>query len=168
MGGTPILSEPIVQNALASMGVPGAIIFVLLCVIGVLVTANVFQWRHSNKVYGYRLQERDVLRTALEDSKRTLQEVLAGMRERNEITEELVSVVRDHTTDYKSLKDKIEYHYETMKQDKTRAEQIINVMSEAIRTLTSTVASMHTDMMVATAEVKGVLNNLRQPQRRGG
>lgn len=165
---TPILSEPIVHDALASLGLPGAIIFVLLFVIGVLAAGNVLQWKHSNKVYGYRLQERDVLRDALNDSKRTLQEMLQGMKERNEITEELMSVVRDHTSDYKSLKDKIEYHYETMKADKTRAEQIINVMSEAIRNLTATVASMHTDMMVATAQVRATLDNIRQPQRRGG
>lgn len=163
-----VLAEPLVHDALASMGVAGAIIFVLMTVIAGLLTANVLQWRHSNKVYGYRLQERDVLRDALNDSKHTLADVLKGMQDRNEITEELSDVIKGHTGAFMQLKAVIELHYDMMKQDKSRGEQVASAIGESLRTLTATVAGMHTDMMVANAEVKAALAAYKNPQRRGG
>lgn len=163
-----VTSDPVVHEALASMGIAGAIISVLLTVIVALATANVWQWRHSNKVYGYRLQERDTMRDALSDSRRTMVDLLKGMQERNEITEELSDVVKAHTAGFQSLKDKIEMQVANDAHMKNRTETVISAISEGIRTLTAAVADTKTAVVVATAEVKGALTALKTPQRRGG
>lgn len=159
--GIPAVQDiPLVHDALVGMGVAGAIISVLLTVIGLLATGNVFQYRHSNKVYGYRLQERDTLKDALNDSKQTLAQVLAGMHERNEITEELTRVIEAHTAAFAALRDKVEVHYTVIKRDSERSEQVITAISESMRTMTIGVGDVKATVMVATAEVKASLATL--------
>jgi hypothetical protein len=113
------------------------------------------------------LAERDTLKDALHDSKTTLIDVLKGMQERNEITEELSDVIKTHTAAFSSLKDKIEIHYDVMKDDNNRTEQVITAISESLRAVAVAVADVKTSVVVATAELKGTLSNLNKPQRRG-
>jgi hypothetical protein len=157
MGAGSIIAEPIVHDALASMGVAGAIIAVLMTVIAFQSAALAFMWRHSNKVYGYRLAERDTLKDALNSTANVLKEVLAGMRDRNEITEDLSDVVRAHTAAFGSLKEKLELQYEVMKSDTSRIETVIGSMAEAQRTVTLAVSDIKATILLATAEVKGSL-----------
>lgn len=180
----PIVENPIVTRALSDMGLPGAIIFVLLAVIVLLAGANTLQWRHANKVYGFRLAERDTLRDALNESRNTLKEVLEGMLERNEITEELSQVIREHTTAFKSLQDVITIHYAGMKDDNDRVEQVVTAISESMRALALATTDMRSQVALAAQQTDASLklhfaqigalvatlgqqNNTPAPRRRG-
>lgn len=161
------LTDPIVHDALAGMGTAGAIIFVLISTVIGLAGVIALLLRHSAKVYGYRLSERDTLKDALHESKTTMREMLEGMQERNEVTAELSDVISGHTAAFNSLKEKIELHYGVMREDNHRSEQVITAISGSLRAVADAVADVKTAVVVATIEVKGTLANLNKPQRRG-
>src|SRR3954471_21640426 len=102
-----------VASTLKEMGAAGAAISVLLTAIGGLVTAVVFQYKQGNKVYGYRLAERDTLNKALTDSSSAMNALSKIAEERNEITSDLVNVIGKQTAAVDHLKIAID---ETKKQ----------------------------------------------------
>jgi len=124
-----------VGETLKGMGVAGAIIIVLMGVITVLSAVIALLWKHSNKVYGYRLAERDVLNAALNDSKTALYAMLAETKERNEITEELADVVSKQASAFDALSERIRMHYERLIDDNSRMNLVVNAISEAMRAM---------------------------------
>lgn len=124
-----------VLKALAEMGVPGAIIFVLLSVIGAMGTIIVAQWKHSNKVYGYRLTERDTLNKALNDSTSALHDMLKVQEERNEITEDQAELISKQTAAFEILRIMLLAQYENTEKNVGRLSQAVEAISNSLRTI---------------------------------
>jgi Cu/Ag efflux pump CusA len=124
-----------VGGVLKSLGLPGAIIIVLMFVISMLTTAIIFMQKHANKVYGYRLRERDVLNKALSDSTVVLQQMVRASEERNEVTEGLADVTRKQAVAFDQVNERIKVHYEVMKDDLSRLAQVATAIAEAVRNI---------------------------------
>lgn len=86
------MADPDVAKELGS----AAAWFLGLCVgaITFLAGGNALQWKHSNKVYGYRLAERDTLKDALNNSANAQRDATKAQDEQNRVTEELADAVR--------------------------------------------------------------------------
>lgn len=82
-----------IVHILQGMGGVGAVIFALATALGMSIGANVQQWRHSNRVYSYRLAERDTLKDALNNAGKVIQEVLEDAETRNDLGEELADLL---------------------------------------------------------------------------
>jgi hypothetical protein len=70
-------------------GVAGAIVFVLCSVVVALAYVVRSMYNQANKVYGYRLTERDTLTKALNDATAAINAMKVSADERNEVTDEM-------------------------------------------------------------------------------
>lgn len=158
-----------VGGVLREMGIHGAIIMVLMGVITLMGAAIALMYRQSNKVYGYRLAERDdVLNAALNDSKNALTAMLSATKERNEITDELQEVIGKQAAAFDALAERIRMHYERLVDDNARMNMVVSAISEAVRTLVgvSTDTRNKADLLARSLdEVKAVINRPRSRTR---
>lgn len=122
-----------VNEALKGMGPAGAAISVLLTFIAALAAAVGIQWRHSNKVYGYRLAERDTLNKALTDSTAAIKSMTRATDERNKVTEELASAINAQANAGTRLADRQQMQHEVLKDEVQRQGMVISAVSEATR-----------------------------------
>lgn len=122
-----------VTDVLKGMGPAGAAIAVLLTFIIALATAVGIQWRHSNKVYGYRLAERDTLNKALTDSTAAINSMTRATNERNEVTEELAAAINTQAGAAVRLADRQQMQHEVMKDENQRQGMVIGSLAEATR-----------------------------------
>lgn len=166
-----------VGETLKGMGVPGAIIIVLMGVITLLAGVIVVQWRQANKVYGFRLAERDVLNSALNDSKTALGAMLDATKERNEITDDLAEVITRQAAAFDQVSDRIRMHYEGLRDDNARLHMVVNAIAESMRVLTgiatdggraaSALTPQIADVIKKIDELKTIMNrpSRARPQR---
>jgi hypothetical protein len=142
-----------VGQTLHNLGLPGAIIIVLMFVVGVLGGVIALMYRHANKVYGYRLAERDTLNTALRDSKEALASMRTAMEERNRITDELADVIEKQSVAFESVHERIKTHYEFIKDDHNRLQMVVSSMSEALRNISAETTAIKLSLPVLVSEV---------------
>lgn len=128
-----------ISKILESMGTPGAIIFVLMSVIVVLGGVIRVMYLQANKVYGYRLAERDTLKDALASASNVLQDVLKATEDRNELTQELGDLIAKQSAAFELLKVTILSEYASIRENHTAITQAVTVMADSLRTLTSMV-----------------------------
>lgn len=122
-----------VTEILKGMGPSGAAISVLLTFIIALATAVGVQWRHSNKVYGYRLAERDTLNKALTDSTGAINSMTRATDERNKVTEELAAAINHQAAAAARMSDRQQMQHEVMKDEIQRQGMVIGAQAEATR-----------------------------------
>lgn len=161
-----------VGEQLKSQGLAGAIIITLMGVITLLVGAIVLMWRHSNKVYSYRLAERDTLNNALNESKNSIATMMAVSKERNEITDELADVIAKQAAIFEQLSDRIRMHYERLVDDNSRLSLVVTAISEAMRqvvaistdnrNLSTGLVEMVGKVEKSLSDVKAVIDRPRQ------
>lgn len=126
-----------ILKILESMGVAGAIIFVLMAVVAALVAYIRSLLARDQKIYGYRLQERDTLSKALTDSSEVLKDMLKVTEERNELTEEQAKLIERQSLAFELLKVTMLAQYEAIRDHNGNMSQVIGAMAEAIRALTN-------------------------------
>jgi len=151
------MASEFVEGQIKSLGVAGAIISVLMGVIVVMAGVIAAMWRHSNKVYGYRLAERDTLKDALNDSKVVLRDMLDATKDRNEITEELSELIAKQSVAFLSLEQKVDHHYAMLKDSQERLTMVMSALPESIRTMASQLGDMRTAMSLSMADLKNSL-----------
>jgi hypothetical protein len=122
-----------VNKALEGMGPSGAFISVLVTFIMGLATAVAIQWRHSNKVYGYRLAERDTLNKALTDSTAAINSMTKTADDLNEVTEELAAAITAQASASARLGDRQQMQHEVLKDEVQRQGMVISASAEATR-----------------------------------
>lgn len=126
-----------IVKILESMGIAGAIIFVLMCTVGALVAVVKSMQARADKIYGYRLQERDTLNKALTDSAAVLKDMLRVTEERNDLTEEQAKLLERQSQAFELLKVTVLAQYESIKDHNSAASMAVSSMADAIRTLTA-------------------------------
>jgi hypothetical protein len=124
-----------VSKTLLGMGVDGAIITVLMAVITCLAGVIVIQWKLANKIYGYRLAERDTLNKALTDSTSSLRDMFKAAEERNEIIDNLSDVIEKQAVAFESVAERIKMQYEVMRDDQKACSAVVTALSESVRTV---------------------------------
>jgi hypothetical protein len=125
-----------IEKILAGMGIPGAIIFVLLFTIAGLVAYVRSLQAKADKVYGYRLAERDTANKALGDAAKVLSDMLDVQEERNKLIEEQARLIDKQAQAFELLKITILAQYETIRDHNSVTAATIGSMAEAVRTLT--------------------------------
>jgi hypothetical protein len=160
---------------LESMGVPGAIIFVLMLSIGGLVAVIKSMQKKADKIYGYRLTERDTLKDALNSTSKVLSDMLRATEDRNDLTHEQAELIAKQSAAFELLKVTILAQYENIKDNNMVVAQAVASMAEAIRSVTTIVqdnrhiAAAHVNdvkalVIAATNEIKDAVRASSQAQ----
>ena len=152
-----MLDSPIVTDVLKAMGVPGAIIFVLMMVIGLLATIIAVMYRRANKIYGYRLAERDTLVTVVTNATNATKDHTKAMEDRSNVLRELGDVVKDQSAGFEALQDRVKLQYEFLSEELKRHAQVIAAIAEADRVL----SGIATDARNASTDAKTVSTDMR-------
>jgi phosphatidylserine/phosphatidylglycerophosphate/cardiolipin synthase-like enzyme len=153
---------------LEGMGVPGGIIFVLMSTVTVLATVIRRMQTRADKIYGYRLAERDTLNKAMTDTAKVLGDMLRATEERNDLTEEQADLISKQSAAFELLKVTLIAHHETSKDHYHTVAQAISAMAEAIRVLTAMVQDnrhfMASNLTAATKEIIDAVRAASQAQ----
>lgn len=125
-----------IERALENMGIPGAIIFVLLLTITALVAYIRSMQAKADKIYGYRLAERDSLIKALTEAAGVLKDMLKAQEERNELIDEQAKLIEKQAQAFELLKVTILAQYDNIREHNAATAASVGAMAEAIRTMT--------------------------------
>lgn len=151
-----MLPEWIIKT-LEGMGIAGAIIFVLLsAVFGLVIYVKQMQAK-ADKVYGYRLAERDTLNKVLTDTANVIAGILKSDQARNDLTEEQAVLIREQAHAFELLKTTVHAQYDNIKDHNTAMAMTIGAMAEAIRVLNSLMLENRTIATAHVLDVKGIL-----------
>lgn len=131
-----------VTATLKGMGAAGAAISVLLTACGALAGAVVFQWKQANKVYGFRLAERDTLNKALTDNTKAIEGMTRATEERNQVTQELADAIAKQAAAFERVNDRVGFYHEDNKEKLTDLRKVTEAMAEAVRTNTGMVTEV--------------------------
>jgi hypothetical protein len=142
-----------VVKILESGGLWGAIVFVLLLTVMGLVAYVRSMQSKADKVYGYRLAERDTMQKVVGDTAKVLDDLLKAQEDRNDLTEEQAGLIKSLSQAFEILKITIAGQYENIRDHNHVASQAVTSMADAIRTLTAMVVENRT---IATAHVQDV------------
>lgn len=145
---------------LADMGFSGVVIFVQFAAIMGLVTYIKSMQAKADKVYGYRLSERDTLNKVLSDTAKVIEGIVKANDERNDLTEEQAVLIREQAHAFELLKTTILAQYDNIKDHNGSMGQIITAMAEAIRTLNSMLLENRTIAQSHVLDVKVLLGAL--------
>jgi hypothetical protein len=125
-----------IEKILEGMGISGAIIFVLLTTMSGLIAYVRSLQVKADKVYGYRLQERDTLNKALTDAAKVLADMLEATEDRNDLTEEQAKLIEKQSQAFELLKVTVLAQYDNIRDHNNVAAQAVSALAEAVRTLT--------------------------------
>lgn len=134
------MDAPIVTETLRGMGTEGAIITTLMGVVSILSGVIYTMYSRANKIYGYRLKERDVLTTALNSSTSAAKEHTRSMENRSAAIAALASAVKDQSASFEHLRDRVMMQYEFLSKEFDRHTQVIEAMAEANRAIAAMIA----------------------------
>jgi hypothetical protein len=129
-----------IVNILEKGGIWGAIVFVLLVSVAGLVAYVKSLQAKADKVYGYRLAERDTLNKTLSDSSKVLEGIIRANEDRNELMNEQADLILKQAHALELLKVSVVSQYENIKDHNTASAQAVASMADAIRSLSITVA----------------------------
>lgn len=150
-----------IVRMLEGMGIPGAIIFVLLLAVSGLVAYVKSLQGKADKIYGYRLAERDTLNKTLSDTAKVLEDVLQQVEERNELTEAQAELIMKQAQAFEILKVTILSQYDNIHEHSRASVAAVSAMAESIRTLSSMVIENRTIAQGHVLTVNASLNDLK-------
>lgn len=140
-------------EGLKDLGPSGAFISMMATAVAGLSAAVGIQWRQANKVYGYRLAERDTLNKALTDSTGAMIAATRAIQELKEVTERLADAIERQANAFERVNDRAEMQHANLMGELGRHG---NVVSETSRVYSQTIT-----------EIRGFLQTLitrRQPR----
>ena len=155
-----MLPEWIVK-LLQEMGIAGGIIFVLLLAVAGLVAYVKSLQSKADKIYGYRLTERDTLNKALTETAKVLEDVIEQVETRNELTEEQAELIAKQAQAFEILKVTILSQYDNIHEHSRASVMAVTAMAESIRTLSSMVIENRTIAQGHVLSVNASLNDLK-------
>jgi len=149
----------VVAQTLQGMGIEGAIISVLMGTITLLSTVIVVQYKHNNKVYGYRLAERDTLTKALSESTSAQLSLMKATEEYSDITSNLSLVIERQSVSFASLNERIKTQYDVLKDENARMSLVIDAMGSSLRTLSAQVTDIQRMIPNCVGDVKNFVGD---------
>jgi hypothetical protein len=146
---------------LAASGLAGVVIFLETLAIGALVAYIKSLQTKADKVYGFRLAERDTLNETLSNVANVLRDVLKATDERNDITAEQAELIVKQAQAFELLKITILAQYDNIHDYNKATAQAVASMAESIRTLSSMVLENRTIATAHVQAVQAVIQDLR-------
>ena len=150
-----------IVKILESLGLPGAIIFVLLFTSAGLIAYIKSLHTKADKIYGYRLAERDTLNKTLTDVAKVLEDVLEQVEERNVLTEQQADLITKQAQAFELLKVTILSQYDNIHDHNRSSAMAVAAMAEAIRTLSSMVVENRAIAQQHVTGVQGSVNDMK-------
>lgn len=135
-------------------GAASAFIAMMASAILALAGAVTVQWKQSSKVYGFRLKERDDLRDALNGATKAQEAATKVAEERNRVVAELADAIRDQTSTFEKLLQRIDFQYENQR-EQTRDHhrslddqvKVIGEMAGSIRNLDGSIREVRNKLI---------------------
>jgi hypothetical protein len=125
-----------IEKTLENMGIAGAIITVLLMTVLALVAYIKSMQAKADKIYGYRLAERDTANKALTDTAQVIGQMLKVQEDRNELIDEQAKLIEKQAQAFEILKLTILAQYDNIRDHNAATASAVAAMAEALRTLT--------------------------------
>lgn len=151
------------------MGTEGAIITTLMGVVTVLSTVIVVMYNRANKIYGYRLKERDVLNTALSSATTATKEHTRSMENRSAAIAALADAIKDQSASFEHVRDRVQMQFDFQSKEFGRHAQVIEAMAEANRVMAAMLAEnkRHIELIhSATEELRTKISKPRIARKR--
>jgi hypothetical protein len=142
-----------VIEILKGLGGAGAVIFVLMLTVTGLVAYVKSLHAKADKVYGYRLAERDTYNKTLTDTAKVLEGIIRVSEERNQINEEQADLILKQSHALDLLKTSVVSQYDNIRDHNSASSQTVGALAEAVRSLTMMVAE---NRNIAQAHVNAV------------
>ena len=155
------MAAPEVAEALKGMGVSGAIISVLMFVIATLSSVIAVMYKQANKVYGYRLAERDVLNKALTDASKVLGDLLDDIEDRNDLTEKQAALLSQMSSSFEMLKVTIIAQFEAVKENHVTAMDTHRTVAQAVAAMAESIRVMHAMILENRITVAGQVDSVK-------
>lgn len=153
-GRLSFLMWDIITRALADMGLPGAIIAALLLTVGALCGVIRVMYVQANKVYGYRLAERDSYKDAMNNTAQVIAAMQEATKDRNDLTADLGELIKQQSGAFELLKVTILSEYDGIKTNNAHITQAVTSQAESLRQLTSLVTDHRNVGPIQIVDVK--------------
>lgn len=150
-----------VTKILEGLGLPGVIIFFLLLTVAGLVAYVRTLHTKADKVYGYRLAERDTLNKTLTDTAKVLEDLVDQAEERNSLTTQQAELISKQAQAFELLKVTILSQYDNIRDHNNTATTAVASMAEAIRTMSAMLIENRAIAQGHVTSVNGSLNDLK-------
>ena len=141
------------EDGLKELGPTGVFISMMATAVAGLSAAVAMQWRHANKVYGYRLAERDTLNKALTDNATANTALAHSIAERNKATTELSAAVNALTLSNKLLHERLLVTMDALVKDNDSMANVVRALSESIRTQSGIITEARNSAQQAAGNV---------------
>lgn len=151
-----------VTTVLHGMGLAGAVITVLLSVVGSLAAVIVWMQRRADKVYGYRLAERDALNKALTEAASAQQAQAAATSERNQLQDQLSETITSLTQSIALFIERQTVHHEHLVTDQGRMITVIDAIAEAMRNASLTTTGVKDKLDTLLNQLPGMTKELKE------
>lgn len=129
----PEIAKDAAELAMGIGGVAGSIIGILMGVVTILAGVIVYMQKRADKVYGYRLAERDTLKDALHEATDAANAQAAATRERNVIMDELAHTIQESSQATTLLVERLTFQHSHLMTDQEKTAQVIASISDAMR-----------------------------------
>lgn len=125
------MDPPIVKEVLKEMGTEGAIISVLMGAISILCGVIAIMYNRANKIYGYRLKERDILNEALTSATTATRQHTNAMESRSIALATLADAIKDQSASFEQLRDRVQMQFDFISREFDRVAEINKSLSAA-------------------------------------
>jgi hypothetical protein len=143
-------------------GLPGSIIGTLMGVIVILAGVIVWMQRRADKVYGYRLTERDTLKDALHESATAADAQASATKERNLVLAELSSTIQEQTNAMTLLVERLTMQHGHLVQDQGKTEAVITSIAEAMRNAALTTSGVKQSLDQLLMGIPGITKEIKE------
>lgn len=143
-------------------GIAGWIIAVLMGVTTALAGAIVWMQRRADRVYGYRLAERDTLNKALVDAAAAQQAQAAATRDRNQLQQELTETIAALSQSIAMFIERQTIHHEHLVTDADRVRAVIEAIAEAMRNATLQTTGVKDKVDTLLSQVPGMTKEIKE------
>jgi hypothetical protein len=106
-------------------------------VIGILSVVIVVMYQRANKIYGYRLTERDTLVTVVSNATNATKDHTKSMEDRSNALRELAHAIKEQSAEFEALQERVKLQYEFLSEELKRHAQVIAAIAEADRALSA-------------------------------
>lgn len=129
----PELAKDAAELATGVGGIAGSIIGVLMGVVGILAGVIVIMQRRADKIYGYRLAERDTLKDALHEAAQAINAQANAAKERNKLLEDLAETISAQTIASTLLVERLTLQHDHLSADSDKTGTVITSVADAMR-----------------------------------
>lgn len=142
-------------------GIEGWIIGTLMLVVGSLSGVIVWMQKRADKIYGYRLAERDTANAALNAAASAQQAQASASRERNQLQEELTETINALAASISLFIERQTIHQTHFVADQSKMTTVIEAIADAMRNSALQTTGLKDKIDTLLSQVPGMTKELK-------